>query len=36
VFAACAAIVFGVALFASGVPAFSATRVDPLETMRRA
>jgi putative ABC transport system permease protein len=35
VFAAGAGVILAIALFASGVPAFSATRVDPLETMRR-
>jgi putative ABC transport system permease protein len=35
VFIACAGVILGIALFASGVPAFTATRVDPLETMRR-
>jgi predicted permease len=35
VFATCAIMVFTIALFASGIPALAATRVDPLETMRR-
>jgi predicted permease len=35
VFAACAGVILAIALVASGVPAFAATRVDPLETMRR-